>query len=134
MVEAVRGYGLAGRAVARARSGAGGFRLPPAESSPAEAAGAVASIAAGALLGAGSLPSAAERDAAAQRRGAALLDALRELQRGLLADGAARATLGRIAALAEGESGADPALRELLAQIALRARVELLRRGGEGGR
>jgi hypothetical protein len=136
MVEAVRGYGLAGRAAARARAGASGFRLPAAEAEPAaaEAAAPLAAVTASALLGAEAAPSPAERDAAARRRGGALLDALAELQRGLLGGGARRAALGRLAALAEGESGADPALREILGQISLRARVELARRGEEAVR
>ena len=37
--------------------------------------------------------------------------------------------LTRLAAMAEGEAGADPALREIIAGISLRARIELARLG-----
>ena len=70
----------------------------------------------------------ATRDRKARRRGRALLEALAGLQRGLLAEGAAVDTLRRLAQLAaEPEEAADPALGLILAQILLRARVELAR-------
>ena len=132
MVEAIRGSGMAspaaGRAPARPRPGTGGFRLPGAEAGAAAAMGGVSALSATGLLGLEDQASDAERDAAARRRGSALLDALAELQKGLLSGQVSRAALGRLAALAEGESGADPALREILDQVSLRARVELLKR------
>jgi hypothetical protein len=70
----------------------------------------------------------AERDAAAQRRGTAVLRELEALQLSVLGGGIAAAQLSRLALLTEGEAGADPALREILAEISLRAQVELARR------
>src|SRR5690606_13450144 len=71
----------------------------------------------------------AERDRRARRHGAALLKALRGLQLALL-DGAEpdAARLAGLAALAEDEEAVDPVLREAIAAIVLRARVELARR------
>jgi hypothetical protein len=127
MVEAIRSYGVAGRAALRGRAGAAGFRLPGAEAQAADAPGGAGALTSTALFGLQDAMSDAERDAAAQRRGGALLDALAELQKAMLSGGISRAALGRLAALAEGESGADPALRELLDLVSLRARVELAR-------
>ena len=67
------------------------------------------------------------RDTEAHRRGTAMLDALRQIQAEMLGDRCDPVRLSRLAALAEGECGADPRLREALAAIALRARVELVR-------
>jgi hypothetical protein len=127
MVEAIRGYGVAGRTAVRARAGGAGFRLPGAEAQASEATGSVSALTGTGLLGLQDQASDAERDAAARRRGGALLDALAELQKAMLSGQVSRATLGRLAALAEGESGADPGLRDLLGQVSLRVRVELLR-------
>jgi hypothetical protein len=69
----------------------------------------------------------AERDAAAQRRGSALLRELAGLQLALLDGAIEPARLSRLALLAEGEAGADPMLREIMAEISLRARIELAR-------
>lgn len=127
MVEAIRGYGVAGRAAVRGRAGGAGFRLPGVETQASEAAGSVSALTATGLLGLQDQASDAERDAAAHRRGGALLDALAELQKAMLSGQVSRAALGRMAALVEGDSGADPQLREILEQVSLRARVELLR-------
>ena len=69
------------------------------------------------------------RDAAARRRAASILDELQGLQAELLGGRADPARLARLAALQSGEEGADPALREAVRAIALRARIELARRG-----
>lgn len=71
----------------------------------------------------------ADADAAAQRRGQAILKELEGLQHTLLGGAPDPARLSRLALLAEGEAGADPVLREILGEIALRARVELARQG-----
>ena len=69
------------------------------------------------------------RDRQARRHGRAMLDGLVALQRGLLGDTEDQDALGRLAALVEHcPEAADPALRATLAAIALRARVELVRR------
>jgi hypothetical protein len=65
--------------------------------------------------------------------GFALLDALQALQHDLL-HGTETASLSALAGLAqEVPPGADPQLAGLLAEIRLRARIELLRRGVETG-
>jgi hypothetical protein len=86
-----------------------------------EAGAAVAPVA--------SAGTAAERDRRARRRGAELLEALRVLQLALLKEAAADADrLTELATLAGAEEAADPVLREAIAAIVLRARVELARR------
>ena len=117
------------------RPAAGGA---PGAGASASAARLAAAAAPGALLaiqeaaGAPSSPASAaaeERDRRARRRGGALIEALRDLQLALL-DGAEGdvARLADLATLAEGEVVADPVLREAIAAIVLRARVELARR------
>lgn len=111
--------------------GQAGFRLPGAtpQGGTVGAAGVVA-------LGA-SLPLAAlaasrgpsPRDAVAQRRARGLLGGLTALQRELLGGAPDDAALQRLLGLLEGEDGEDPALREAVQDLALRARIELLRRG-----
>ncbi len=68
-----------------------------------------------------------ERDDAAQRRGHALLEEMEAMRRDLLRGALPAARLSRLAVLAEGEAGADPALREVVEALSLRARVELAR-------
>lgn len=125
MVEPIRGYGLNPR---RAPRGPGGFRLPgetpaAAPASPAAPAGGVTL----APIAQGLSPE--ERDAAARRRGQALLSELAGLQASMLRGGVPESALRRLAALAEGEAGDDPGLREILDGLSLRARVELARLG-----
>ena len=104
-------------------AGVQGFRLPASQArAPAAAltsAGATALV--GAMLSA--------RDQVAQRRGRALLGGLASLQRELLGGAPDAAAMQRLAGLLEGENGEDPALAEAMAAVALRARIELLRRG-----
>lgn len=69
-------------------------------------------------------------DRSARRRGHELLAALSALQRALLAETGNPEPLARLAALAdEVPAAADPRLREAVAAIVLRARVELAKRG-----
>jgi hypothetical protein len=71
------------------------------------------------------------RDRAARRRGLDLLAELAALQRDLLDGDPGAARLARLAGLAAGvPDAADPRLREAVAAIALRARVEAARYGG----
>jgi len=71
------------------------------------------------------------RDRAARRRGYDLLAELAALQRELLAGDPGADRLARLAVLAEQVPDAtDPRLRDALAAIALRARVEVARYGG----
>jgi hypothetical protein len=106
----------------------GGFSVRPDAGgvAGAAAAGGVAPVGLG-MLALQESGTAMERDAAARRRAESLLQ---ELQMELLAGRAAEpGRLARLAALETGEDGADPALREAVQAIVLRARVELTRRG-----
>jgi hypothetical protein len=58
----------------------------------------------------------------------ALLGGLTALQREMLGGTPDSAVLARLPDLLDGEDGEDPALAELLQGLALRARIELLRR------
>lgn len=81
------------------------------------------------LLGLQESGEAAARDAAAARRGDSLLEELQGLQADMLRGGADPGRLRRLAALGDGDDGADPGLREAVRAISLRARIELARRG-----
>ncbi len=108
----------------------GAFELLP-ESAPAAPGSAAAVVAPAALAGALALQelgSDGPQDRAARRRGYDLLAALRALQRGLLANGIDAASLADLAALSTAvPDAADPRLREVVAELVLRARVELAR-------
>ena len=110
------------------RAARGGFRLPDAAPEPA-AAPAASAIAASALgQAAWREDDRRRRNAKARQRATALLDTLGLLQLALLDGSADPAALERLAALAQGEDAADPALAAILAAVALRARIELVRR------
>jgi hypothetical protein len=72
---------------------------------------------------------AARRDEVAGARAESLLATLSTLQREMLTGRVDRTTLERLASLKGGEDGADPALREVVQGLALRAAVELARHG-----
>ncbi|NMJ41731.1 flagellar assembly protein FliX [Roseomonas sp. JC162] len=110
------------------RGGPGGFALGGAgEAQGAGAASAVVAPAAVGLLALQEGAPAADRDARGARRAQALLRELAGLQADLLAGRLEASRLGTLAALADGETPADPALAAALAAIALRARIELAR-------
>ncbi len=124
MIDGVRRAGAAyGRRGGRGAAPGGAFALPQATS---EAGTVSATGAAGGLLALQAAAEDAARDSAARRRGHDILDELAALQRDLLAPSQAdpAARLGRLAALAEGDAGADPGLREIVQALALRARVQ----------
>ncbi len=126
MLPPIRAFHAPARPFAPRRAGGPGFTLPEATSAAeASVTGAVASPPG--LIGFQSGWGPAERDAAAGRRGSAVLRELEALQLALLAGGPDPARISRLALLAEGEAGADPALREIIEGISLRARVELAR-------
>jgi hypothetical protein len=110
----------------RPRATGGRFVLPDAAAEAPAATGAAGSSAV-ALLGLQEAPEPPDRRA--RRRAGAALAELRGLQLDLLrgAPSAARAT--RLAALAEGEAVQDPALAAVVAEVALRARIEAAREG-----
>ncbi|MFH5925261.1 flagellar assembly protein FliX [Roseomonas xinghualingensis] len=117
----------------RAAARGGGFRLPGAAQESAESSATLAV----APLGMVAIQE-AEDAAARDRRGAArareLLKEMSALQAGMLAGGVEPERLERLALLAEGEPPADPVLADAVAQISLRARIELVRRGLGAGR
>ncbi|MGK7862203.1 flagellar assembly protein FliX [Falsiroseomonas sp. E2-1-a4] len=129
----VRPVGFSGVQAGRARRGAGGFALPDAASDAAAATGVAAPPAMGGLLalqesgGADRPEVVAER---ARRRASQALDELRGLQLDLLretpGDGGRLARLEALAAAPE--PGLAPELGALLAEVRLRARLELARR------
>lgn len=129
MLTPIRSYTAVGRAKGRdeaARRVGAGFALPEAERAPESAAAGSVTGSLG-LIGLQQGFSDAERDAAAQRRGHAVLEELEGLQLALLSGRIDAGRLSRLAQLAEGEAGADPALRDILRAISLRARIELAR-------
>ncbi|HUB14066.1 MAG TPA: flagellar assembly protein FliX [Acetobacteraceae bacterium] len=82
------------------------------------------------LLALQQMDDAPARDIAAHRRGQSLLAALGRLQRALLGAGDASAVLDEIRSLARDVPvAADPALATAVAQVVLRAQIELARRG-----
>jgi hypothetical protein len=127
----VGGIGGAATPARQAARPGGGFALPDAPGGRAAAAVAAASSASLLALqeGPGADQGAEER---ARRRGRAALDLLREVQIDLLCGGDTPACLARLASLAKAAeadaSPADPGLRAVLAEVALRVRVELARR------
>ncbi len=121
--KARRKAGADGSAFARALEGAG---TPPKEAQSVATAGPVAAIdALLALQGVTDEEGAARKEALA--RGHQLLDLLEEVRRGILLGVLSEATLRRLAALARErkEQFTDPRLEEILAEIELRAEVEL---------
>lgn len=110
------------------RAARGGFRLPDAAPEPAATRAATSVAAPTPGLVVLREDDRRRRDARARQRATALLDELALLQRALLNGSADPAALERLAALAEGEDAADPALAAILAAVALRARIELARR------
>lgn len=125
MLPPIRGSYSAQRPGASRRAGGSGFTLPEADAAPNTAP--LDAVTPFGLLGLQQGWSPAERDAAAERRGQGLLRELQGLQLALLSGAPDPASLARVALLSEGEAGADPALREIIAAISLRARVELAR-------
>jgi hypothetical protein len=111
----------------RVTRSAGGFALPgePAGAAPASAAASIGTLFA--VQEQAPLPPAGER---ARRRAGAMLDELRQLQLDMLRGTADPARLERLAALDAAGGAGDP----VVAEIALRARVELARRRTALGR
>ncbi|HYC99506.1 flagellar assembly protein FliX [Brevundimonas sp.] len=117
---------------ARPAKASGGFSVPsPGAGAPAGAPAAAASVSGvagvSALMALQGVEDATERRRRALRRGGGLLDRLDELKLALLAGEAGEGTLERLGRGLREERpiDADPALNSLLAQIDLRAAVEL---------
>jgi len=119
-----------GAAVGRRAGGDAGFSLP--SEAPASTAGlsAAAEVSLGDMLILQEVEDDAARDRAARRHGRAMLAELRAVQRALLADTPDPAALRRLAALAaDVPLAADQRLREAVADVSVRAWVELARFG-----
>jgi hypothetical protein len=117
---------------ARAPRAAGGFAVPDGAAAPAVAATGAAT-ALGGLLALQQAESREPAEQRARRHAAAALRDLAGLQAELLGAGADPARRARLEALAldtaeDGETSVPPALAEILAEVRLRARVELARR------
>ena len=127
------GIGAAAPAQGKARGGAGGFRIAAGggeATREASAAGGIAPAGLG-LLALQEYGAEAERDQAAHRRATDILTELTALQCDML--GGSPLDPARLRRLLEsGEEGADPALREAVRSVVLRAQVELVRRGLDG--
>ncbi len=124
--------GSSSAAGARPARSSGGFAVPSAgagsSAGPAAAAAAVTGVAGvTALMALQGVEDAPERRRRAIRRGSGLLDRLEDLKLALLSGEAGEAALERLGRGLREERpiDADPALNSLLAQIDLRAAVEL---------
>lgn len=125
----IGGIGLAqtNRTGSSARRGAGGFSLP--DGTRAENASASEAVSSVAINGPGGQQERSpDRDERARRRARDLLEGLDGLQRALLLGRDDPALLDRVARLCEGEPAEDPGLEDILQEIVLRARIELVRR------
>jgi hypothetical protein len=121
----------AARGPARASGRASGFAVPPgrADSAAGTAAAAEATeVTLGGMLALQEAETESVRDRESRRRGQEMLAELLRLQRALLAGPPDRGALQRLAALAADlPDAANPALRQAVAEVALRARIELAR-------
>ena len=115
------------------RGASGGFRVGGGaeESREANASSGVSAATAIGLLQVQELGPPGERDARAFRRGEDMLKELKALQLELLEGRADPTRLQELVRLSVGEKPADPSLAEAVEAIALRARLELARRGIE---
>ena len=113
------------------RAASPGFAVAPPASGPvAGPAAASPAVALDGMLALQQAEGETVRDREARRHGQGLLDALARLQRSLLAEGSADAELAALATLLDTMPAASaPALAAALGAVALRARVELARRG-----
>jgi len=136
-VSEVRTGTLVGGRTGPVWGGSSGFAVSPPAASPSGAVTGPMPAVPSTLVGALALQEFgcdAPQDRAARRRGYDLLAGLRALHRALLADSLDPEPLADLARLAaEVPEAADPRLREVVAELILRARVELARRESRGG-
>ncbi len=121
----------------RAQSAGGsGFALPAAESEPRRAASTQGMAAAGGLEGLLALQIVEDpllRRRRSAQRGRTMLDLLDSLKLALLSGRVPRETLHRIArTMRQREPSGDPVLEGIIAEIELRAAVELAKHGVDG--
>jgi hypothetical protein len=121
----------AARSPARPSARGIGFAVPGGQAEAAlcpAAATEACEVSLGGMLALQEAESGAVRDREARRRGQEMLAELLRLQRALLAGHRDLPALRRLAALAADiPDAADPGLRQALAEVTLRARVELAR-------
>lgn len=133
-IDTVTGRTMIGPAASGARRTASGFHVPEdglAESPGTAAASLVGHVSLDVMLAAEALEQDARRNATARRHGQAMLRGLGTLQHTLLSGSDPHAALATLAQLVgDLPPVSDPGLAALLDSIALRARVELARRGG----
>ena len=144
MVDGVRAEGVAAGRIGGpsflgrdgARPAAAGFSVAPGPDSVARNARLSAAPAIGleSLLALQSVDEALERDRAARKRGTAMVAALTDLQRALLAEEDPALALRSLSELAvDGPLGDDPELAAILRAVVLRSRVEVARRARRDG-
>ncbi len=105
-----------------------GFAVPSGRAEAAAGPAAPAGVSLGGMLALQEAESGEVRDREARRHGNVMLAELVRLQQALLEGRADPATLRRLAVLAGNvPAAADPGLRQAMADVALRARVELAR-------
>jgi hypothetical protein len=132
-IDGVGRPGLPRPARRTAGAGQGAFSVPSGSAAASARTAGVAASSAAALDGMLALQERGDgtvQDREARRRGQDLLGALSRMQRSILAGGSDPELLRDMVALtADLPRAADPGLRRVLEAIALRARVELARRG-----
>jgi hypothetical protein len=128
----VSGTGAPSRVAVSRKSAGGGsgtaFKVDTGEPARAQGATGLHSLAAiDALVALQEVPDATERRRRAVKRGEAMLDLLDDIKIALLSGGLARSRIIKLTRIVEdrGAEITDPELREVLAEIELRARVEL---------
>ncbi|HET9904771.1 MAG TPA: flagellar assembly protein FliX [Xanthobacteraceae bacterium] len=128
-VDAASKSGIAASVGSPRRAAGGGFSVAATASAPAAAQAAAPRAVAGlgALVALQAIDEPGERRNRAVKRGRATLDALEEVRIGLLGGQLDAATVGRLRAAAQGmaESSGDAGLDSVLAEVELRAAVEL---------
>jgi len=118
-------YGIA---PPRPAAGGGGFSVPTERAGGAAAAVPTAEVSLGGMLALQEAEGGAVRDRAARRHGQQMLVELARLQRALLDGRVDAGALEQLASLAESVPlAADAGLRATMAEVALRARIELAR-------
>ena len=121
----------AARTTSRPSARGAGFTVSSARADAAAGTAATsesAEVALGGMLALQEAESAEVRDREARRHGEEILAELLKLQRALLEGGPDPTALRRLAVLAGNvPAAADPGLRQAMAEVALRARVELAR-------
>ncbi|MBX6426903.1 MAG: flagellar assembly regulator FliX [Variibacter sp.] len=137
-VDPARRSGIAAAATPARRSAGGGFAVAEAGAAPGPAATAAprATASIGALIALQAFDDPSERRRRAVKRGRTTLDALEELKLGLLAGTLHAGHVARLeaAAAAMGESSGDSRLDAILAEVRLRAAVELAKLSPAAGR